>query len=65
MHNIYFDKMMNALKLGGFPMPSIAVTKAKSGHEKYGPISVVFNKSTIDPAVSKVFNPSFDKHCNK
>ena len=40
---------MAALKLGGLPMPSIAVVKAKSGHSKYGPISLLFNKSTIDP----------------
>ena len=40
---------MSALKLGGLPMPSIAVVKAKFGHSKYGPISLLFNKSTIDP----------------
>lgn len=32
-------------------MPSIAVVKAKAGHSKYGPISLLFNKSTIDPQV--------------
>lgn len=31
VHNLYFNKMMNTLNLGNFPMPSIAVTKAKSG----------------------------------
>lgn len=40
---------MAALRLGGIPMPSIAIVKAQSGHSKYGPISLVFNKSTIDP----------------
>ena len=49
VHNLYIDKMMDAFRLGGFPMPSIAVTKAKQRHDKYGPISVVFNKNTIDP----------------
>ena len=47
VHNLYTDKMLDAFRLGGFPMPSIAVTKAKQGHDKYGPISVVFNKNTI------------------
>lgn len=30
-------------------MPSIAVVKAEAGHAKYGPISLVFSKDTIDP----------------
>lgn len=49
VHNKDEDSIMAALKLGGLPMPSIAVVKAKSGHSKYGPISLLFNKSTIDP----------------
>lgn len=53
VHNIYTDKLAKSLKLGGFPMPSIAVTKADMGHENYGECSFVFNKSTIDPKVDK------------
>lgn len=34
VHNIYTDKLVKSLKLGGFPMPSIAVTKADMGHGK-------------------------------
>nr|DAO47025.1 MAG TPA: nuclease [Caudoviricetes sp.] len=49
VHNKDEDSIMAALKLGGLPMPSIAVVKAKFGHSKYGPISLLFNKSTIDP----------------
>jgi len=49
VHNIYANKISKSLKLGGFPMPSIAVTKADMGHENYGEISLVFDKSTIDP----------------
>lgn len=30
-------------------MPSIAVIKAKDGHTKYGNVSIVFGKDTIDP----------------
>ena len=51
VHNKDEDSIMAALKLGGLPMPSIAVVKAKTGHSKYGPISLLFNKSTIDPQV--------------
>ena len=53
VHNIYANKISKSLKLGGFPMPSIAVTKADMGHENYGEISLVFDKSTIDPKTDK------------
>lgn len=49
VHNKDEASIMAALKLGGLPMPSIAVVKAKAGHSKYGPISLLFNKTTIDP----------------
>ena len=51
VHNLSYDKITDALKLGGLPMPSIAVLKAKQGHNKYGDISVVFNKNTISPEI--------------
>ena len=53
VHNIYTYKLVKSLKLGGFPMPSIAVTKADMGHENYGECSFVFDKSTIDPKGDK------------
>lgn len=53
VHNIYANKISKSLKLGGFPMPSIAVIKADMGHENYGEISFVFDKSTIDPKADK------------
>ena len=53
VHNIYTDKLVKSLKLGGFPMPSIAVTKADMGHGNYGECSFVFDKSTIDPKADK------------
>lgn len=49
VHNKDEASIMAALKLGGLPMPSIAVVKAKTGHSKYGPISLLFNKTAIDP----------------
>lgn len=53
IHNIREDSLLKILKLGGFPMPSIAVTKSDMGHGEFGPISVVFGKDTIDPANKK------------
>ena len=53
LHNMTADNLRGALKLGGLPMPSIAIVKAAAGHSKYGPISVVFEKGTIDPQADR------------
>ena len=52
VHNLTEKNLTDALDLGGLPMPSIAVVKAKNGHSKYGPISLVFGKDTIDPRIT-------------
>ena len=49
VHNVDERALERSLELGGLPMPSIAVIKAAQGHSKYGPISLVFGKDTIDP----------------
>ena len=49
LHNLTEDNLKDAIDIGGFAMPSIAVVKAETGHTQYGPISIVFPKSTIDP----------------
>lgn len=53
VHNLTADELMNTLELEGFPMPSIAVIRANAGHSRYGDISVIFDKATIDPAQSR------------
>ncbi len=53
VHNLTEANLLKSLELGGLPMPSIAIIKAKSSHSSYGDISLVFNKSTIDPEASK------------
>lgn len=50
LHNIGPDSLKKTLKLGGFPMPSIAITKDSIGHINFGEISLLFSKDTIDPA---------------
>lgn len=49
IHNLKVDDVWGTIALGGFPMPSIAIVKAKHGHTMYGPYSVVFGRKTIDP----------------
>ena len=53
IHNIKAQDMDRALQIGGFSMPSIAIVKDDAGHSKYGEISAVFGKETIDPAADK------------
>lgn len=49
VHNISEEKLLKSLNLGGLPMPSIAILRAKDGHSDFGDISLVFGKDTIDP----------------
>ena len=69
MHNLTADKLEKSLDLGGLAMPSIAVTKADIPHTNFGDITLVMNKSAIDPesdARNKVYSadawtPTFPK----
>jgi uncharacterized protein YerC len=49
LHNLNEDKLRGVLELGGFPVPSIAVTNNPMSNANFGEISVVFNKDTINP----------------
>lgn len=52
MHNLSADNLETALNRGGFPMPSIAVTKDNISHNDFGEVSVLFDKDTIDPEIN-------------
>ena len=49
LHNLSEGKLLKVLQLGGFPMPSIAITRADIAHDQFGDITVIFGKDTIDP----------------
>lgn len=51
-HNLNGDQLEADIELGGFPMPSIAITKSKICHSKYGDVSVIFGKDTLKPNLS-------------
>lgn len=53
LHNMQSSELERTLDLGGLPMPSIAIIKAQSGHSEYGDVSLVFDKSVIDPKANK------------
>ena len=49
VHNLDAKKLNSVLDLGGFVMPSIAITRADLGHSNFGDISVIFRKDSISP----------------
>lgn len=53
IHNLTEEKLKKFLALGGAPMPSIAVTRSDVEHSNFGDISLIFDKSTIDPKVNR------------
>lgn len=53
VHNLTEEKLLKSLKLGGLPMPSIAIIKAREGHNAFGNVSLVFGRDTIDPRLLK------------
>lgn len=53
LHNLTEEKLAKTLELGGFPMPSIAITKADIPHTNFGDITLVFGRDTVDPKVNR------------
>ena len=53
VHNLTANELEKTFNLGGFPMPSIAVTKDDYSHTEYGEVSVLFSRDTIDPKVNQ------------
>lgn len=48
-HNTTEAELLNALESGGLAMPSIAITRKDIPFEKYGAITLIGRKETIDP----------------
>ena len=72
MHNLSDSKLRGVLELGGFPVPSIAITNPKLDFTNYGEISVIFDKETINPTNkqnevygSDVYSPRFPDTVNE
>ena len=72
IHNLSASKLKGILELGGFPVPSIAVMNPVTTNLSYGEISVLFDKSTIDPSNkanevygSDVYSPRFPQTVQK
>lgn len=60
IHNLNEKKLQGIIELGGFPVPSIAITNTENvGSNQFGNITVLFDKNTIDPANRK--NEVYDR----
>lgn len=56
MHNIDLGNLAAAIKLGGFPVPSIAVTKKQTPYTEFGDATLIMKKDTVDPSKTPVFS---------
>jgi hypothetical protein len=57
-HNLTAENLLHAVKMGGIPVPSLAVTKKDSPLTGFGEITLIGNKALADPkgyAGTKVF----------
>lgn len=55
-HNMSADSLSKALKLGGLPVPSIAITNKDVEYNNFGDISLVIPKEVIDPKATPIFS---------
>lgn len=53
MHNIRAAGLKNADKIGGLPVPSLAITRADIPYDNFGDISLIAPASMIDPQTDK------------
>lgn len=56
MHNIDLGNLAAAIKLGGLPVPSIAVTKKQTSYTEFGDATLIMKKDTVDPSKTPVFS---------
>ena len=52
-HNVSTGKLREAIKLGGLPMPSLAITKRDIPFGDFGEITLIGDKGMIDPRKSR------------
>jgi hypothetical protein len=48
-HNLTADNLMHAIKMGGIPVPSLAITKSEDGLTNYGEITLIGPRTMADP----------------
>lgn len=58
LHNLSPDNFLHAVRMGGLPAPSVAISRTEHPLEKFGDVTLIGSSDLIDPAQkkSKVFN---------
>lgn len=58
LHNLSPDNFLHAVRMGGLPAPSVAISRTEHPLEKFGDITLIGSTDLVDPAQkkSKVFN---------
>lgn len=49
LHNLTEKNLKNALKIGGLPMPSLAITNSSNEYSSFGDITLIASKNMVDP----------------
>ena len=49
VHNLTLEELVADITMGGFPSPSVAIIKSSMKHTRYGDVSVVLNRESVDP----------------
>ena len=52
-HNLNAGAVLHAEKIGGIPVPSIAISRAEDPFDSFGEITLIGNKDLIDPKKSR------------
>lgn len=53
-HNIKPNGLLNAARIGGLPMPSLAIARIdQGGFENFGEITLLANRDMVDPKIDK------------
>ena len=55
-HNLTADNLIHADKMGGLPVPSLAVARSDIGFDSFGDISLISEPDILDDKFAKTFN---------
>ena len=56
MHNISVSALSKAIKLGGLPVPSIAITKKQTPYTEFGDVTLIMRKDVADPKKTPIYD---------
>ena len=58
LHNVTEENLMKAIRAGGMPVPSIAMTTPETPFESFGDITLIGTHRFVDPKVGRLTSTS-------